>query len=117
MHMIFVFAASVLALTWAAAHANTEEEETFCKPGTTECSVLRAGDKKKTLYDAIKCQLSFPKIIPGKVPPDNLEKGLQDDGVHRIKASKPVGLVVYGFNADVSYGYPGGTELKLINLK
>ena len=80
-------------------------------------SVTRPGDKTKTLYDAIKCQLSFPKIIPGKVPPDNLEKGLQDDGVHRLKSNMPVGLVVYGFDAYVSYGYPGGTELKLINLK
>ncbi|MFT5429992.1 MAG: hypothetical protein ACI9OJ_000665 [Myxococcota bacterium] len=33
------------------------------------------------------------------------------DGPHRIKASKPVGLVVYGYHDDVSYGYPGGANL------
>ena len=80
-------------------------------------SVQRAGETTKTQYDAYKCQLSFPKVIAGKTPPDNLEDGLQDDGVHRLKSDKAVGLVVYGFDAYVSYGYPGGTDLALINIK
>ena len=79
--------------------------------------VMRPKDKVKTTYDAIKCQLSFPKVIIGKLPPNNLEAGIQDDGVHRLTSDQPVGLVVYGFDAYVSYGYPGGTALKLINLK
>jgi hypothetical protein len=33
------------------------------------------------------------------------------DGVHRINADKPVGVVVYGFDDDVSYGYAGGLNL------
>lgn len=33
------------------------------------------------------------------------------DGVHSIKATEPVGLVVYGYHDDVSYGYPGGANL------
>ncbi len=33
------------------------------------------------------------------------------DGVHRIVANKPVGVVVYGYDRDVSYGYAGGLNL------
>jgi hypothetical protein len=55
--------------------------------------------------------------VPDKTPPENLLAGEQNDGVHRLTADQPVGLVVYGFDAYVSYGYPGGTDLALINLK
>ncbi|MCC6747051.1 MAG: hypothetical protein IT371_05285 [Deltaproteobacteria bacterium] len=79
--------------------------------------VKRAGDLLETEYVAWKCQLSFPRIIEGKVPPENLAPGEQYDGVHRLTATHPVGLVVYGFDAFVSYGYPGGTDLALINLR
>jgi len=33
------------------------------------------------------------------------------DGTHRIEADAPVGAIVYGFDDDVSYGYPAGTEM------
>jgi len=33
------------------------------------------------------------------------------DGAHTLKATAPVGLVVYGYHDDVSYGYPGGANL------
>ena len=33
------------------------------------------------------------------------------DGVHRIDASEPVGVIVYGYDDDVSYGYPAGLDL------
>ena len=77
----------------------------------------RPGDKGETDFDAFKCQLSFPRIVPDKTPPSNLQPGEQNDGVHRLTADQPVGLIVYGFDAYVSYGYPGGTDLALINLK
>ena len=32
-------------------------------------------------------------------------------GAHHLKADKPVGLFVYGYDDDVSYGYPGGAGL------
>ena len=32
-------------------------------------------------------------------------------GVHTIKATAPVGIIVYGYHKDVSYGYPGGANL------
>ena len=37
---------------------------------------------------------------------------LVDDGEHRIEANKPIGVGVYGFDQYVSYGYPGGLDLK-----
>ena len=32
-------------------------------------------------------------------------------GSHRLTATKPVGVVVYGWDKDVSYGYPGGLKV------
>jgi hypothetical protein len=80
-------------------------------------AVKRSGAAVATVYEAYKCQLCFPVLLPSKTPPDNLLPGEQNDGVHRLQADQPVGLVVYGFDAYVSYGYPGGTDLALINLK
>jgi hypothetical protein len=63
-----------------------------------------------TEYLAIRCPLSAPE-------PDG--PGLQDDGVHRLESSggEPFGLVVWGWDSYVSYGYPGGTNVSLINLE
>ena len=33
------------------------------------------------------------------------------DGVHTLQASEPVGVVAYGYDEDVSYGYPAGLSL------
>jgi hypothetical protein len=60
------------------------------------------------------CQLSFPKIDQDKPRPDGLTPGFQNDGVHRIVANEPVGLIVDGFDYFVSYAYAGGTELSFI---
>jgi hypothetical protein len=57
-----------------------------------------------------RCQLSFPVIDPDKKT-DNVSPGFQDDGVHRIDADQPVGVLVDGFDAYVSYAYAAGTEL------
>jgi hypothetical protein len=37
------------------------------------------------------------------------------EGVHTITASEPVGLTVYGYYAVGSYGYTGGSDVKIIN--
>ncbi len=60
-------------------------------------------------YQAIRCPLSEPH--PG-------ETGFQDDGVHTLEAvgGQPFGLVVWGWDSFVSYGYPGGANVGLINL-
>ena len=43
-----------------------------------------------------------------------MQPGKQSDGVHRLQADRPIGVVVYGFDSFVSYAYAGGTELKEI---
>ncbi len=60
-------------------------------------------------YQAIRCPLSDPR--PGEV-------GFQDDGVHTLETVGGVrmGLVVWGWDSFVSYGYPGGANLSLINI-
>ena len=63
-------------------------------------------------YVVYRCQLSFPVIDPDKVAPANLTPGRQNDGVHRVQSDLPVGVLVYGFDAFVSYAYAGGTELR-----
>ena len=68
-----------------------------------------------TTYQIYRCPLSAPDIIG----PRDVEPGEQNDGVHEIrsvdpatgKPGLPFGLVVYGFDAYVSYGYPGGLNL------
>jgi hypothetical protein len=60
------------------------------------------------------CQLSFPVIDPSLRAPDNLLPGNQNDGVHRIVADRPVGVLVDGFDSFVSYAYAAGTDLSFI---
>jgi hypothetical protein len=61
------------------------------------------------------CQLSFPVIDPLKSAPDNVSPGSQNDGVHRLVATAPIGAVIMGFDSFVSYAYAAGTELKEIS--
>jgi hypothetical protein len=57
-----------------------------------------------------RCQLGFPTIdVSGENPVTT--PGVQDDGVHRVDADRPVGVLVDGFDAFVSYGYAAGTDL------
>ncbi len=59
-----------------------------------------------------RCTLSLPDVY-GE-PPVRVEPGLQRDGVHRLVADLPVSLLVYGFDAYVSYAYVAGLNLKPI---
>jgi hypothetical protein len=68
-----------------------------------------------TGYDVFRCQLSFPKIDNTLVG-SPLLPGLQNDGVHRVLSSAPVGVLVFGWDAFVSYGYAAGTQLEEINI-
>lgn len=36
-------------------------------------------------------------------------------GVHTVDSSEPVGLTVYGYYSAGSYGYPGGSDVRIIN--
>lgn len=68
-------------------------------------------------YLVYRCQLSFPAIDPAVAPPNNVTLGRQNDGVHRVQADFPVGVLVYGFDSFVSYAYAGGTDLREINVR
>jgi hypothetical protein len=61
------------------------------------------------------CQLSFPTINPLVDPPLTLP-GTQNDGVHRIVAGVPIGVMVTGFDNYVSYAYAGGTDLRELGV-
>ncbi len=55
-----------------------------------------------------RCQLSFPDVLGRNQP---IVDGLQNDGYHTLRANAEIGLVVYGFDAFVSYAYAGGLNL------
>jgi hypothetical protein len=99
------------------ADCDTTTGKKICCTTNPVGAVRIPGDQADTSFVAYKCQLSFPVVVENQTPPNNLQEGLQNDGVHRLTADVPVGLVVYGFDAYVSYGYLGGTDLELINLK
>jgi len=42
---------------------------------------------------------------------------IPSDGTHVVTASQPVGLVVYGYDRYVSYGYPAGLDLETIGIE
>jgi hypothetical protein len=71
-----------------------------------------AGEREEWLVHS--CQLSFPVIDPALRAPDNLLAGDQNDGVHRVVADRPVGVLVDGFDSFVSYAYAAGTDLSFI---
>lgn len=60
------------------------------------------------------CQLSFPRVDTSIDAEAVVNEGMQNDGVHRLEATRPVGLLVDGFDSFVSYAYAGGTELTQI---
>ena len=81
------------------------------EPGDGLTDMVRGGPPAFVVYS---CQLSFPKIDMSKPRPDNLSSGAQNDGVHRVLANQPVGVIVDGFDYFVSYAYAAGTELSFI---
>ncbi len=62
-------------------------------------------------YTAIRCPLSNPN----KDDPNN--PLYQNDGRHQIESlhGEPFSLMMWGWDSFVSYGYPGGTNLAVIN--
>jgi IgGFc binding protein len=61
-------------------------------------------------YVAIRCMLSHPTTTG---------PGTQDDGVHYLETldGTHFGLIVWGWDSFVSYGYPGGSNVSPINLE
>jgi hypothetical protein len=67
-------------------------------------------------FDVYRCQLSFPKIKSVAGAGMTVLPGLQNDGVHRVVSNAPVGVLVFGWDSFVSYGYAAGTQLEEINV-
>jgi hypothetical protein len=65
-------------------------------------------------YSVFRCQLSFPVIDPNVDAETPLLEGSQNDGVHRVFSDRPIGVLVDGFDRNVSYGYAAGTDLREI---
>lgn len=64
-----------------------------------------------------RCQLSFPLIDPSRPPEEGVSPGFQNDGVHRVLSDRNIGVLVYGFDERVSYGYAAGTQLEAISVR
>jgi len=60
------------------------------------CTRNQIGTINKKTYNALICSVK--------------------DGAHKVKASEPVGIMVYGYYNVGSYGYPGGSDMKKINV-
>lgn len=89
----------------------------ICELAPADGLTEKTRGKKDPPFVVYRCQLSFPVVDSTKpVPLDGYgNTGRQNDGVHRVQSDYPVGVLVYGFDAFVSYAYAGGTELKDIN--
>jgi IgGFc binding protein len=79
----------------------------------TRCETRALGED----FLVYRCQLSFPVIDPARSGVDAVRLGLQSDGVHRVLADTPVGVLVFGWDSFVSYGYAAGTQLEEINVR
>ena len=64
---------------------------------TTLCEKFPAGTIDAVAFNSIRCPV--------------------EDGIHRLEASAPVGITAYGYYGVGSYGYPGGADVKQINLE
>jgi hypothetical protein len=90
---------------------------TVCELAPADGLTDKTRKTKDPPFVVYRCQLSFPVVDSTKPPPSTGygNTGRQNDGVHRVQSDYPVGVLVYGFDAFVSYAYAGGTELKDIN--
>jgi hypothetical protein len=90
---------------------------TVCELGAADGLTEKTRKTKDPPFVVYRCQMSFPVVDSTKPTP--LEgygnTGRQNDGVHRVQSDYPIGVLVYGFDAFVSYAYAGGTDLREIN--
>jgi hypothetical protein len=86
-----------------------------CEVAPGDGLTAEARKAKDPPFVVYRCQLSFPVVLKDKPSPSNVSPGRQNDGVHRVQADYPVGVLVYGFDAFVSYAYAAGTQLRDLN--
>ena len=47
----------------------------------------------------------------------DLSPGIATPGPHTITSTEPAGVILYGYDQVVSYGYTGGLDLSVINTE
>lgn len=92
---------------------NSRMDEQICEIAPTDGLTDEERGDAPITFVTYRCQLSFPTIDPdtGEILPGN-----QNDGVHRIVSTVPIGVTVFGFDRYVSYAYAAGTELREIAI-
>ncbi len=85
-------------------------------PGCTVAIAAGAPAEGAGPFFVHTCQLGFP-TLRREGDDLTLDPGVQDDGVHRLFADRPIGVLVDGFDRYVSYAYAGGTELRELVLR
>ncbi|MFK7985245.1 MAG: IgGFc-binding protein [Sandaracinaceae bacterium] len=89
-----------------------------CTRGPADGLERRMGDPPPE-WEVYRCQFSFPDVVvnssQGEIVNSRVEDGVQRDGYHTLRANEEVGIVVYGFDAFVSYAYAGGLNLDPLN--
>ncbi|GMV38485.1 MAG: hypothetical protein AMXMBFR64_02010 [Myxococcales bacterium] len=88
--------------------------------------VVLAPNKYEFDYLNVTAPVGAKVFIDGEeVPAEDFEavssayrvhRRLIADGDHSITSDKPVGVIVYGYDQYVSYGYPGGLDLRDLGL-
>jgi hypothetical protein len=68
-------------------------------------------------FTVFRCQLSFPVLDTSVDATEPLRPGRQNDGVHQITANRNIGVLVDGFDRNVSYAYAAGTQLEQLVLR
>lgn len=82
-----------------------------CTVGPADGIRRRDGDPPPE-WVVYQCQLTFPDVDGRNAV---YEGDQSEDGYHTLRATADVGLVVYGFDAYVSYAYAGGLNLEIID--
>ncbi len=86
------------------------EELSGCRPAPAD--LLQQSLDESADFVVHRCQLSFPVIDTRLESAGQFSEGTQDDGVHQVRSDLPVGVLVDGFDRNVSYGYAAGTDLR-----
>jgi hypothetical protein len=85
-------------------------------PGCAAAEVPTLG-RRSAAFVVYRCQMSFPTLDLSAAAMAPLLPGIQNDGVHQIVATDRVGVIVDGFDRNVSYAYAAGTELTEITAR
>ena len=81
---------------------------------TDYLNVIAPLDAQKVVLD--NNQINPSSFVPIGMSGYGVFRTAVADGIHQIWSDKKIGIVVYGYDDDVSYGYPGGMGLLELDL-